>query len=444
MKQIIMDSKAARILSWVVAFVLSLLPFHALLTTWAGSNFGHSSLFRVWKEILIILCLPLVLWLVLHHKRLKDWLAHSWLIRLIGLYTLMELVWGAWALHVHNVNKTALFYGLDINLRFLGFLIVALVAGATSTLIARNWVKILLWPAAIVVAFGLLQHYILPDDFLRHFGYGPNTIEPYQTVDANSRYIRIQSSLRGPNPLGAYLVMIMPAILLSLRRRIIVCGLFAIATAIVLFYSYSRSAWIGTAIAVGLVCWLSLQRLPRWVPLAVIALVVIIFGSLYGLRENQSVEDIFFHTSKSSLSPHSSNVVRDTAIRDAAREVWHQPLGAGPGTAGPASFHNDHPARIAEDYYLQVAQEVGIPGLIVFLGILALTAWQLWLRRADMLASVLLASLAGICFVNLVSHAWADDTLSLLWWGLAGIALAPAILKTNNHNKNEKAQQKPT
>jgi len=36
----------------------------------------------------------------------------------------------------------------------------------------------------------------------------------------------------------------------------------------------------------------------------------------------------------------------------------------------------------------------------------------------------LLASLIGLIFVNLVSHAWADDTLAYVWWGLAGIALS--------------------
>jgi hypothetical protein len=43
------------------------------------------------------------------------------------------------------------------------------------------------------------------------------------------------------------------------------------------------------------------------------------------------------------------------------------------------------------------------------------------------LPQILLASLAGITFVNLLSHAWTDDTLAYLWWGLAGIALAPII-----------------
>ena len=40
---------------------------------------------------------------------------------------------------------------------------------------------------------------------------------------------------------------------------------------------------------------------------------------------------------------------------------------------------------------------------------------------------ILFVSLIGISFINLLSHAWADDTLSLLWFGLAGIALAPRV-----------------
>jgi hypothetical protein len=50
------------------------------------------------------------------------------------------------------------------------------------------------------------------------------------------------------------------------------------------------------------------------------------------------------------------------------------------------------------------------------------------------LARVLLASLAGIIFVNLLSHAWTDDTLAYLWWGLTGIALAPILSERQKAN----------
>jgi O-antigen ligase len=443
MKPSLPDSKPARTLSWIVAVILCLLPFHALLATWATSNFGHPDLFRTWKEVLIVLCLPLAAWLIFKNPGLKKLLAKSWIVRLIVLYLLIQLAWGIWALKTSRVNDAALAYGLGINLRFFGFFIVCLVAGATATMLARNWPKILLWPAGLVVAFGLAQHFILPDNFLRHFGYGPKTIVPYQAVDANSRYVRVQSTLRGANPLGAYLVLIIPAVVAVFRRRLAACALYAVAAGAALYYSYSRSAWIGTAMAVGIIVWLLLHRLPRWALGGLVALVILAGGGIYGLRDNQSVQDIFFHTSKSSVSASSSNFVRDSAIKDALQEVRHQPLGNGTGTAGPASFRNNHPSRIAEDYYLQVAQEVGVLGLAIFVAIVGLAAWQLWLLRQELLPKILLASLVGISFVNLVSHAWADDTLSLLWWGLAGVAMGPAILKANKHKANEKTQQKP-
>ena len=39
------------------------------------------------------------------------------------------------------------------------------------------------------------------------------------------------------------------------------------------------------------------------------------------------------------------------------------------------------------------------------------------------------------------SHAWTDDTLSLLWWAYAGIAMAPAII-SGRRKQNGKTQKK--
>jgi hypothetical protein len=57
--------------------------------------------------------------------------------------------------------------------------------------------------------------------------------------------------------------------------------------------------------------------------------------------------------------------------------------------------------------------------------------YLLWTRRADPLALSLLAALAGLTVVNLLSHAWADDTLTYVWWGLAGIAMAQPATRIN-------------
>jgi O-antigen ligase len=178
----------------------------------------------------------------------------------------------------------------------------------------------------------------------------------------------------------------------------------------------------------------------KWIITGLLSL-LIICGLYLGFRSSQTIQDVFLHTSTSSSSAASSNQIRNDALRNASRDVIDQPLGRGPGTAGPASFRNNHPARIAEDYYLQIGQEVGLIGMILFIAITILVARQLWFNRQDNLARILLASLIGISFVNLVSHAWTDDTLSLLWWGLAGIALAPGILKARKKNGQTRLQK---
>lgn len=170
-------------------------------------------------------------------------------------------------------------------------------------------------------------------------------------------------------------------------------------------------------------------------------------GLTWQLQNNDTLQNTLFHSDENSTSQQSSNQARSNALTTAAQEVVRQPLGQGPGSAGPASFRNEvSPPRIAENYYLQIGQEVGIVGLAVFLLILVLVARNLLQRRRYVLAQILLASLAGLTVVNVLSHAWTDDTISLLWWGFAGAVMAlPAILpkelkdeqKTKNIKKHK-------
>lgn len=411
-------------LSLVAGLIIVLLPFQAFFTTWLGSNTGHLDLVRIWKEIVICLMAVLTAWLVFRHKPLRGAIKHD-IFKLIGLYCTLHILLGIVAVLDHRVTASALLYALIVNLRFVVFFTVCYVLAARSTILARTWPKLLLVPAAIVIVFGLLQ-LVLPINFLSHFGYGPTTIPAYQTVDQNLSFQRIQSTLRGANPLGAYLVLIIPASLIILRgwKRILLAG----GAVIALFFTYSRSAWLGLLAAVGLY---GLQRVRGHrlfkEIVAIAAVLVLVAGlAVFTLRTNQAAQDTFFHTSANSKNV-SSNNERAKAMKQGFHDVVHEPLGEGPGTAGPASVRNSgHPTRIAENYYLQIGQEVGWVGLFLFTVINFLVLRMLWFRRAEPLALILLVSFIGISAVNLVSHAWTDDTLSLIWWGLAGLATVSA------------------
>jgi hypothetical protein len=338
------------------------------------------------------------------------------------------------------VNKTALAYSLVNNLRFIGFFLMTYIAAAHSSFLKRDIHKFIIFPALIVIAVGLLQKLTLHHNLLGYF-YGKGTIPPYQTIDGNENLKRIQSTLRGANPLGAYLAMSLTAIAAFLKGHLWRDGAL-LAGGIVLFYSYSRSAWLGAIFSLWLLAWwMLLKRHHRTWLLSSLVVGVILFGSLFYLFKSQPIaQDTLLHTSDSSKSSISSNEARKTSIKNGVYDVTHQPLGKGPGTAGPASYRNEpHPTRISENYFLQIGQEVGVLGIGMFIAINALVARELWKIRENILAKFLLASLAGITFINLISHAWTDDTLSMLWWGTAGICLAPAIIPIKKKLKAKNA-----
>lgn len=417
-----------RIILLAVAAIFIILPFSTPLSIFLGSHLNHLDLFKVWKEIAMILVAALIL-LSGNYKRLAHIKEHGfkvlvWLILAYSGWTLLLGLLNLMALD--RINWEAFIYALIVNLRFLFFFLLCWLVAQGSTYLQDNWKKLLFIPAAIVVAFGLLQIFILPPDILEYIGYGRDTITAYQTVDQNSNYVRIQSTLRGPNPLGAYLIIIIPALLIGFRKRWWPQAALLAGSLTVLFYSYSRSAWLGLATALGVLAYISIrsQRLRKNLTIAGLALVFILPAAIYTGRDNQFIQKAVFHTDETSLSPQSSNEQRTSAIQRGVHDVVHEPFGRGPGSAGPSSLRNDQPGRIAENYYLQIGQELGWVGLALFLAINAVLVVLLWRRRNAPLVKILLASFAGITLINLLSHAWTDETLTLLWWGMSGIAVA--------------------
>jgi O-Antigen ligase len=442
-----MNSVTTRLYSlaaWGVGVVLVLVPFHAFLTVWLGSAFGVYEISRLWKEGLLAGLALVAVWLLWKDAGLRRAVRQNPLFIAIGAYVLLHVLLGLWALVRGQVNAEALAYALTVNLRFVGFFVICCIIASRVGWLRRRWAWLFLIPASVVVLIGLLQAFVLPVDTLKHVGYGPETIAPYQTVDQKLEYVRVQSTLRGANPLGAYLVVVAAGAMAVLARgqykpRIrLMCGMLLAASLVVLALTYSRSAYIGAAIAMAAIAWWAIARpaVRRWLAAGLAALLVVASGAAILWQDNNALQNIAFHTDETSQSAQTSNEDRWAAQQQAVQEVLHEPLGRGPGTAGPASQHTIQSSRIAENYYLQLGQEVGWLGLGLFGSIIVLVARQLWRIKQTALGAALLASLLGIIFINVVSHAWADDTLGLVWWGFAGIALAaPAILKDRHENR---------
>lgn len=411
----------------IAAVIIILLPFHALLTVWLGSVVGHYTILRLWKEVLLAAIAIKVVYLLAVDTRLRKQLLESRLNQAILAYIAVTTTWGAAVLILHKVSAKALGYGLIVNLRFLVFFLVVWVAAVKAPKAFASWPKWLWWPLAVVVGFGLLQYFVLPYDFLRHFGYNDQTIFPYETINHNIHHPRIFSTLRGANPLGAYLVLTLSLLAVTWKKQMKNWQTVLLAGGVgVLFMTFSRSAWIGLVLSAIVITWCSIksEKAKQRGLMLVAAGVVVLAGVGFALRHNTTLQDYVFHTNDRSTISISSNEGHVSALRDGAQDVATEPLGRGPGSAGPASVYNNNKVRIAENYFIQVGQETGWPGLFFFLLINLYLAGELWSRRQNSLALGLFAALIGLTFINLLSHAWTDDTVAYVFWGLSAVALA--------------------
>lgn len=421
-----------RILRVIAIAIIVLIPFHAFLSVWGASVFGHYTLLRLWKEFLLaVLAVGGVLLAVpclKHPSRVLSAVRSRPLVWLILAYLTAVTVAAAITFIAHGTTTKAIAYGWLLDTRYLVFFLVVWWLSVGSGSWAVRWRRIVLVPAVIVIVLGLLQ-LILPADILKHFGYGPQTIPVLETVDQKAGYQRLTSTLRGANPLGAYLVVVLTALAaMFLRNRRprarYTYGVLGAAGLAVLGLTYSRSAWLGLAAVLVCGTWVTRKsvRLRRLIPVVGAILILLIAGAGYALRDNDVFQNTVFHTDEHSRSVMSSNQGHFGAMREGLKDVIAEPLGAGVGTAGPASAYGNRPPRIAENYFIQIGQETGLIGLALYIAATVVLACQLYIRRANTLALVLLASLAGLTIVNMLSHAWTDDTLAYMWWGLAGLA----------------------
>lgn len=426
----VLPDRHTRFANCLVAVVLAAVPFHAFLTVWGSTLLGHYTALRLWDEILLtILCIVLAVWLV-RDRSLWRRFAGQLLPRLIAAYGLLVLGLGVAPLLKHEVTMRALGYGLIVDLRFLIWLLAVWLVASRSDWLQQHWRRLVFWPLAIVAAFAIWQFFVLPADFLTHFGYDKDiTVAPYTTINQDTQTIRAQSFLRGPNPLGAYVALCLTLLLaiVTWTKRSWRVALLGLLAGLALFLSFSRSAWLGAFMAAVLVGWWRLKvRRARTVLLVVILGFVLFLGSSFVLlRHSSGVQDALLHVNAGSTARQTSNEGHASAFRSGLDDLVSEPFGRGPGTAGPASWYNaSHGVRNSENYFLQLGQEVGWAGLLLFLAINVVLAMELWRRRANRLALGLLAALVGLTLVNQLAYAWADDTLAYLFWGLAGVALA--------------------
>jgi O-antigen ligase len=247
------------------------------------------------------------------------------------------------------------------------------------------------------------------------------------------------STLKDPNSLGAYLILPILAVGFALfnkdankklfvrpfRKGTLAVFLGVIVSALIL--TFSRGALLGLILSIiTLLCIVTGERVTSYLKKYYIFLIAFIFlvsFFIFQIRNSAIVQDYIFHAAVST-NQEDPNEKRVTLLQDSIYEVIDQPTGYGPGTAGLVSINNPQGGVLTENYYVQIAYEVGWLGIILFVAILSIITYQLSkICRKSPASEMLLSALVAYLFYSLLIHLWSNEAVALQWWLLTGVML---------------------
>jgi len=420
-------SRLEKIYITILLVIFAGIVVHAPFSVGLGVLFpDYSWLIKSWKEILMVLAVPLAVNIISRHQLWRE-LLRDWLMRIILAFVILHFV--LLAVFYQGIATAAA--GLAIDLRYVLFFGLVYVAVRAFPQYRRRFLQVALVGAFIVVGFATMQLF-LPADILSHIGYSKATIAPYLTVDQNQSFIRVNSTLRGPNPLGAYAGMVLAFIAAAFVRRKVVWQsikvrvaliVLAVCSVVALWISYSRSALIGGLLGVAVVAAIPFFRgMSRKWWIGMVVGVGTGIGIIFAFSGSSFVSNVLLHENPAGGSSVNSNEGHAQSLTSGLNNLIHQPFGAGIGSTGSASLRGTNPV-IVENQYLFVAHEAGWLGLLLFVMLLVFILVRTWKLRQDWLSLGVIASGISLAFIGLLLPVFTDDTVAIIWWGLAAIAL---------------------
>jgi hypothetical protein len=412
-------------------FLLAYMPFHIFLSQSLSLATGGLDAWKIGKDVLLLGLVSFTICLVFLQGRATRFFRI--LVSITLLYGLLHL--GLWAVQPDLYERTAML-GTIYNVRLLLFAVLG--AGAVllvSKFVFSSVIKLVVGVSSAVAVLGIIQ-YFLPSDILTHVGYSlERGARAAFFIDDNPLFPRIMSTLREPNALGAYLIL--PATILGLsafrvqdiNKRYIISGLFGLHV-IAIFMTHSRSAWLALLVSLVLAFfwqhhdWFTKFIRRFWYIWAGLV-VIMVAGSLL-LRNTVFFQSYIIHSNTSEqVQDLDSNDYHTLLIQQGLEGVRDQPFGHGPGTAGIVSIQNPNGGQLTENYYIQIAYELGVVGLALFIAINAWLYIRLW-RRKDMVGVALCAAFWAYVVTNMMLHTWSNEAVAAQWWILAGMAAAVA------------------
>lgn len=429
--------------------LIAYMPLHIFLSTIIGVQLHVLDLAKVLKDIVLLAGFVPLFLISIKKPWFKAWIKEKLVLFFIA-YAVLTLI-----LVIFRPNsRQAEILGVVDDLRFLLFFLYGwlLTYHFSIKTLKKRSIQIVLAVGVLVVSFGIVQYLFLPNNALTHLGFTrSNGVLPAFFIDDKPNLERVMSTIRDPNSLGAYLLILiglcMAKFFVVKKRLRVWYLLYGLAIILCLYFTFSRSAWIGAILTTGVFVLLAGKdkiRMPyerlRLATMVVVALLLVATSALFVGRNTYFVKNTIFHADASTKQA-DPNQLRVGFWRDSVNDTFKNPLGTGAGSVGVVSSKNKAaPGRLTENYYLQVAGEQGLLGLILFLIICVLIAVRLFERsklQKDLFAVAIFASFIGISFSGLLNHIWINEAVAYTWWGLAGL-----YMLASSHNNDYKSNIK--
>ncbi len=403
----------------LAALIFLLAPFHAFFITWfrtlEPSGFLDFAV-SAWREIILLILFffaaPKIISTLLNSGALRAFFKKYGFLVLFILFPLVFLPF-----QFSNVTQWLWGIRFDIPL-FLSFLIFLFLDFSEDE--KKILFKIFLGTGFTVVLFGILHALFLPKDILVQFGYSlerdiwdvSNAAASCQPLEHTQKFCRAIATFGGPTRFGTYLLLLLGVSTFTLLKAKkssskYFLGILAVLAILNLLFTFSRSIWIGFFF--GIVAILFLIAKTRTAPIPwvkiIVSLSAIILVFLFFTFD--SLKIIFLRAS--STSEHFE------LFKTGAQAFFAHPFGMGLGTAGPASLRFER--FITENWYLQIALEMGFLGLAIFLAGL----YQM-LRSAFLSSPGIAFALIGIAVAGLFTHSFEETTTVILLGGMLGLS----------------------
>jgi len=297
---------------------------------------------------------------------------------------------------------------------------IAYAAGRVTVLSTekeQRWANRAVWIVAFLAVLGMIEVFVI--------GEGPRTVlylavgrggTQDGALDAafhgqSYSWMRESSTMFGPLQF-APLCMATLIIWWVYSRKLFPGALVAAG----LICSVTRSAWVGTAVAISALAMLMGQT-KRLLQYGAVMLVLFIAAiPLLGLNDyllsTKSGQDL-------SAQGHQQSILE--GIQYAAKH----PLGVGPGNVGKYAVKQENNAFAVENSYLTFAAEYGIVTALFFIAFLLSTLRRLWLQR-NRLAFVAIGIVLGFGIVMVFAALHDVFPLACWLWFPVGLAIRSA------------------